>query len=63
MQYTLYIYTYICIFINNNLTQILLLYDHWDDSQMIFDGCYQIIFTTSFIARALHNIWNQDKVN
>jgi len=40
-----------------------LLYDHWDDPQMIFDACYQFIFTTAFIARALHTIQNQNKVN
>ncbi|KAG5328231.1 OR33A protein, partial [Acromyrmex heyeri] len=42
--------------------EILLLYDHWDDPQMVFDACYQFIFTTAFIARVLHNIWNQDKL-
>ncbi|XP_018044266.1 PREDICTED: uncharacterized protein LOC108684457 [Atta colombica] len=42
--------------------EILLLYDHWGDPQMIFDACYQFIFTTSFIARVLHNIWNQDRL-
>ncbi|KAG5333699.1 OR10A protein, partial [Acromyrmex charruanus] len=41
---------------------ILLLYDHWDDPQMVVDACYQFIFTTAFTARVLHNIWNQDKL-
>jgi len=43
--------------------QILLLYDHWGDPQMVVDACYQFIFTTAFTARILHNIWNQDRVN
>ena len=43
--------------------QILLLYDHWGDPQMVVDACYQFIFTTAFTARVLHNIWNQDRVN
>ncbi|KAG5319422.1 OR22B protein, partial [Pseudoatta argentina] len=42
--------------------EILLLYDHWDDPQMVVDACYQFIFTTAFTARVLHNIWNQDKL-
>ncbi|KYN03370.1 Odorant receptor 22b [Cyphomyrmex costatus] len=42
--------------------EVLLVYDHWDDPQMIVDGSYQLIFTTAFIARALHNIWNQNKL-
>ncbi|KYN09578.1 hypothetical protein ALC57_18303 [Trachymyrmex cornetzi] len=41
---------------------ILLLYDHWGDSQMVLDACYQFIFTTAFIARVLHNIWNQNRL-
>jgi len=43
--------------------QMLLLYDHWGDLQMIFDASYQFIFTTAFIARAIHSIWNHDRVN
>ncbi|XP_018352427.1 PREDICTED: uncharacterized protein LOC108754516, partial [Trachymyrmex septentrionalis] len=42
--------------------EILLLYDHWGNPQMVFDACYQFIFTTAFIARVLHNIWNQDRL-
>ncbi|KAL0114202.1 hypothetical protein PUN28_011485 [Cardiocondyla obscurior] len=29
---------------------------------MIFDAGYQFIFTTSFVGRGLHNIWNQDRL-
>jgi len=42
--------------------QILLLYDHWDDTQMIFEGCYQIVISTSFIVRQINEFWNHDKV-
>ncbi|XP_011871684.1 PREDICTED: uncharacterized protein LOC105564132 [Vollenhovia emeryi] len=41
--------------------QILLLYDHWDDPQLVFDGCYQLILVTAFIARTLHDMWNYDR--
>ncbi|XP_025074655.1 uncharacterized protein LOC112552797 [Pogonomyrmex barbatus] len=41
--------------------EILLLYDHRDDAQMIFEGCYQIVITTAFIVRLWNEIWNRDK--
>ncbi|KAL0114200.1 hypothetical protein PUN28_011485 [Cardiocondyla obscurior] len=48
--------------ISSYAPEILLLCDHWDNSQMIFDAGYQFIFTTSFVGRGLHNIWNQDRL-
>ncbi|XP_071625444.1 uncharacterized protein [Temnothorax longispinosus] len=42
--------------------EMFLLYDHWGNPQMIFDAGYQFIFTTSFTARALHSIWNQNRL-
>ncbi|XP_071567992.1 uncharacterized protein [Temnothorax nylanderi] len=41
--------------------EILLLYDHWNDVQMIFEGCYQIVISTSFIVRQVNEFWNHDK--
>jgi len=42
--------------------QILLLYDHPDDAQLIFDGCFQILISTSFVVRHLNGLLNYDKV-
>jgi len=42
--------------------QILLLYDHPDDVQLIFEGCYQILILTIFLIRQLHDRLNNDKV-
>ncbi|XP_025075628.1 uncharacterized protein LOC112553034 [Pogonomyrmex barbatus] len=41
--------------------EILLLYDHWNDGQMIFEGCYQIVVSASFIVRQVNEFWNYDK--
>lgn len=43
--------------------QLMLLYDHWDNPQMIFDGCYQFAMSLSFIGRQLTQIWNHDKAS
>ncbi|XP_071625426.1 uncharacterized protein [Temnothorax longispinosus] len=42
--------------------EILLLYDHSDDAQLIFDGCFQVLISTSFVARHLNGILNYDKL-
>ncbi|XP_071625439.1 uncharacterized protein [Temnothorax longispinosus] len=42
--------------------EILLLYDHSDDAQLIFDGCFQVLISTSFVARLLNGILNYDKL-
>ncbi|XP_071625453.1 odorant receptor Or2-like isoform X1 [Temnothorax longispinosus] len=42
--------------------EILLLYDHWGDPGMVFEALYQFILLTAFIVRALHDIWNRDKL-
>ncbi|KAL6262945.1 hypothetical protein P5V15_005733 [Pogonomyrmex californicus] len=42
--------------------EILLLHDHWNDPQIIFDASYQILLFIALIARALHDIWNHDKL-
>ncbi|XP_036149942.1 odorant receptor 63a-like [Monomorium pharaonis] len=42
--------------------EVLLLYDHWDDPKMIFDGCFQMVAVTSFIAKIVHHIWHEDKL-
>ncbi|XP_070155027.1 uncharacterized protein [Polyergus mexicanus] len=41
--------------------EILLLYDHWDDVQMIFEGCYQIAISASFLVRMVNEFFNHDK--
>lgn len=42
--------------------QILLLYDHWNDAQMVFEGCYQFVVLTYFIIRIVNEFFNHDKV-
>ncbi|XP_011871675.1 PREDICTED: uncharacterized protein LOC105564129 isoform X3 [Vollenhovia emeryi] len=41
--------------------EILLLYDHWDDAQMIFEGCYQNLISMYLIVNQLNEFWNHDK--
>jgi len=43
--------------------QILLLYDHWDNTQMVFEGFYQIFLSIGFIAKQVNEFWNHDKVH
>ncbi|XP_028047000.2 uncharacterized protein LOC105837982 isoform X2 [Monomorium pharaonis] len=38
-----------------------MLYDHQDDSQMIFEGFYQFVVSNAFIVRLWNEIWNRDK--
>ncbi|XP_077266646.1 odorant receptor Or2-like [Temnothorax americanus] len=42
--------------------EILILYDHWDNVQMIFDAGYQIVLTTACIVRILSEVCNQDRL-
>ncbi|XP_020295042.1 uncharacterized protein LOC109860396 [Pseudomyrmex gracilis] len=42
--------------------EVLLLYDHWDDTQTIFEGGYQIVMLVSFFVRLLNEFWNRKKV-
>ncbi|KAL6445882.1 hypothetical protein ACFW04_000934 [Cataglyphis niger] len=41
--------------------EILLLYDHWDDGQIIFEGCYQIVISSAFLVRMVNEILYDDK--
>ncbi|XP_020283222.1 odorant receptor 67a-like [Pseudomyrmex gracilis] len=41
--------------------EILLLCDHWDDGQMIFEGCYQIVLSASFLVRLINEVWNRNE--
>ncbi|XP_050449387.1 odorant receptor Or2-like [Cataglyphis hispanica] len=41
--------------------EILLLYDHWDDGQIIFEGCYQIVISSAFLVRMANEILYHDK--
>lgn len=43
--------------------QILMLYDHRHDAQMIFESCYQLVITSAFIVRLWNRVWNRDKVS
>lgn len=40
-----------------------MVYDHQDDAQMVFEGCYQLVITTAFLVRLWNEIWNRNKVN
>ncbi|XP_018394753.1 PREDICTED: uncharacterized protein LOC108773442 [Cyphomyrmex costatus] len=42
--------------------EILLMYDHWDNPQMIFDASYQFMMSLSFIGRQINEFWNHDKL-
>ncbi|KAH0952954.1 Or9e8 [Eciton burchellii] len=42
--------------------ELLLLYDHWDDAQLIYEGCYQITLSASFLIRIINEFWNHDKL-
>ncbi|CAL1673765.1 unnamed protein product [Lasius platythorax] len=42
--------------------EILLLYDHWDNAQTIFEGCYQMVLTASFLVRMANEFLNHDKL-
>lgn len=46
----------------NVYTQALLLYDHLDDSNLIFEALYQLVITFSFVVRVVYEIQNHDKV-
>ncbi|KYN09837.1 Putative odorant receptor 67a, partial [Trachymyrmex cornetzi] len=43
--------------------EILLLYDHLDNPQMIFDASYQFMMSISFIGRQINEFWNHDKAS
>ncbi|XP_067208934.1 uncharacterized protein [Linepithema humile] len=42
--------------------EILLLYDHMNDSQLIFEALYQFVITFSFLIRIANEIQNHDKL-
>ncbi|XP_011872701.1 PREDICTED: odorant receptor 49a-like isoform X3 [Vollenhovia emeryi] len=42
--------------------EIMLLYDYWDNPQMIFDGSYQLAMSLSFVGRQANEFWNRDKL-
>ncbi|XP_077266609.1 odorant receptor 9a-like [Temnothorax americanus] len=42
--------------------EIMLLYDHWDNPQMVFDASYQLVMSISFAGRQLNEFWNHDKL-
>ncbi|XP_018044264.1 PREDICTED: LOW QUALITY PROTEIN: uncharacterized protein LOC108684456 [Atta colombica] len=42
--------------------EMLLLHDHLDNPQMIFDASYQFMMSMSFIGRQINEFWNHDKL-
>ncbi|XP_036149948.1 uncharacterized protein LOC105837214 [Monomorium pharaonis] len=42
--------------------EILLLYDHPNDAQLIFEGCYQILILTIFLIRHINVVLQKDKM-
>ncbi|XP_026826856.1 odorant receptor 63a isoform X3 [Ooceraea biroi] len=42
--------------------ELILLYDHWDDSKLVFDGLYQITMSVCFFARIINQLWNHEKL-
>ncbi|KAL6445878.1 hypothetical protein ACFW04_000933 [Cataglyphis niger] len=41
--------------------EILLLYNHWGNVQMIFEGCYQFAISISFLVRMINEFFNYNK--
>ncbi|EZA62796.1 hypothetical protein X777_07612, partial [Ooceraea biroi] len=42
--------------------EVILLYDHWDDSKLVFDGLYQLTVSVGFLVRIMNDLWNYDKL-
>ncbi|KAH0952955.1 Or9e9 [Eciton burchellii] len=42
--------------------EAMLLYDHWNDAQMVFEGCYQIVVSTYFLIRIVNEFCNHEKL-
>ncbi|XP_025263956.1 odorant receptor 63a-like [Camponotus floridanus] len=42
--------------------EILLIYDHWNDMQTIFEGCYQMAVSGTFLVRMANEFFNHDKL-
>ncbi|KAL0114195.1 hypothetical protein PUN28_011484 [Cardiocondyla obscurior] len=43
--------------------ELMLLYYHWDNPQMVFEGSYQLAMSMSFIGRQINMFWNDTKVS
>lgn len=41
----------------------MLLYYHLDNTQLVFDACYQLAMSLSFIGRQMNGFWNYDKAS
>ncbi|XP_050449388.1 odorant receptor 63a-like [Cataglyphis hispanica] len=52
---------YFLLEISYCLFEILLLYDHWGDAQMIFEGGYQFVISISFLVRMINEFFNYNK--
>lgn len=39
-----------------------MLYDHWENSRLVFECCAQIVILTTFVAKLFNDFWNHDKV-
>ncbi|XP_012226902.2 odorant receptor 63a-like [Linepithema humile] len=42
--------------------QILMLYDYWNDPELVFEICYQFVSLTGFIVKMFNPIWNREKL-
>ncbi|XP_067205830.1 odorant receptor 63a-like isoform X3 [Linepithema humile] len=45
-----------------NLLEILMLYDYWEDMNIVFDACYQIFALTSIAGRIFNMFWNREQI-
>lgn len=39
-----------------------MLYDHWENSRLVFECCAQIVILTTFVTKLFNDFWNHDKV-
>ncbi|XP_067205824.1 odorant receptor 63a-like [Linepithema humile] len=42
--------------------QIIMLYDYWNDPELVFELCYQFVGVISFIVKIFNTIWNREKL-
>ncbi|XP_071626818.1 odorant receptor 9a-like isoform X4 [Temnothorax longispinosus] len=40
---------------------IIMLYDYWENSRLVFECCSQIVLLTTFVAKLTNDFWNHDK--
>ncbi|XP_014488824.1 PREDICTED: LOW QUALITY PROTEIN: uncharacterized protein LOC106751997 [Dinoponera quadriceps] len=55
-------FCYLLIDICYSPMEVLMIYDHWNDAQVLFEGCYQCVLLTIFIGKLVNEICNSDKI-